>query len=217
MNKNGKAGIAIGAGVLLLLGGGGTLAVWNAQTTVSGGTVYAGTLEIGTVPDGVWYLASQDGTTPTTGSEGLYDTTAWTVIDPTTYAVVPGDVLVYQVEDIPLTFAGGDLFFYYSLGDFGGTADGYTVGDVVSATEDAPAGLTTAPAGTYAPSPGAATVYEYQGGTTANATANVTAQVAIQFGDPSDTAPDTGANLDTYSTLSLEDATFSVNQVVPAS
>ena len=46
MNKITKASIAAGAGVILLLGGGGTLAYWNASTTAGSASITSGTLSV---------------------------------------------------------------------------------------------------------------------------------------------------------------------------
>ena len=88
MNKITKASIATAAGVILLLGGGGTFASWNDSATAgAGATITAGNLEI---------IADQPG--------------AWSVngnaINIKTYAIAPGDVLTYTK---PMTIvADGD-------------------------------------------------------------------------------------------------------------
>ena len=46
MNKFAKGSLAAGAGIVLLLGGAGTLAYWNDSAELTGGTVNAGTLEL---------------------------------------------------------------------------------------------------------------------------------------------------------------------------
>jgi len=46
MNKNAKGAIAIGAAVLLLLGGGGTFALWNASIDSAAGQVVSGELSL---------------------------------------------------------------------------------------------------------------------------------------------------------------------------
>jgi alternate signal-mediated exported protein len=79
MNKFLKGGIAGAVGVVLLLGGAGTFALWNSSATTEAGTIAAGNLSV---------MASS-----TSGS--------WTVnggtprITMTGYKIVPGDVLVY--------------------------------------------------------------------------------------------------------------------------
>lgn len=44
MNKFAKGSLAAGAGIVLLLGGAGTLAYWNSEIELTGGTINAGTL-----------------------------------------------------------------------------------------------------------------------------------------------------------------------------
>lgn len=53
MNKFAKGSVAAGAGILLLLGGAGTLAYWNSQADLNGGTIDAGALTL-TADDGTW-------------------------------------------------------------------------------------------------------------------------------------------------------------------
>jgi alternate signal-mediated exported protein len=93
----GTAAIAVGAA--LLLGGGGTLAAWNAEVSANPGTIVSGDLNV-TAATGVW--------TDRTGA----------TIDISTYKVVPGDKLTYtQVLTVKLvgdkmaadiTLAGAD-------------------------------------------------------------------------------------------------------------
>lgn len=53
MNKFAKGSLAAGAGIVLLLGGAGTLAYWNSEVGLSGGTINAGELTL-TAPEGEW-------------------------------------------------------------------------------------------------------------------------------------------------------------------
>ncbi|WP_312180575.1 alternate-type signal peptide domain-containing protein [Arthrobacter sp.] len=88
MNKMAKGALATGVGVALLLGGGGTLAVWNQSASANAGTIVAGDLNL-VAAKGVW-----------TNAKG-------TIVDPASYKVVPGDVLTYtQTLDVTLV---GDL------------------------------------------------------------------------------------------------------------
>ena len=55
MNKFAKGSLAAGAGLVLLLGGAGTLAYWNDTAELTGGTVEAGELSLAPVEDaGTW-------------------------------------------------------------------------------------------------------------------------------------------------------------------
>ncbi|MBO0908172.1 alternate-type signal peptide domain-containing protein [Arthrobacter sunyaminii] len=89
-----KGALAIGVGAALLLGGGGTLAVWNQTQAANAGQIQAGDLELTTQP-GVWKNAY--GTVvDLVPNNGIED-----------YKVVPGDVLTYSQEmNVKLT---GDL------------------------------------------------------------------------------------------------------------
>lgn len=78
MNKQTKGAIAAGAAALLLAGGAGTMAAWNATTNVGGGTVNAGKLTLTAGAAGTWTYA--DGTTP---------------FNPLTDTIVPGDTVIY--------------------------------------------------------------------------------------------------------------------------
>jgi alternate signal-mediated exported protein len=92
MNKLTKGAIASAAGIILLMGGAGTLASWNAAGTVTGGqTISSGTLSVATPTAGVW----KSGTN---------------VIDPTTFKIVPGDVLTFT-QNFALTASGNNLLF----------------------------------------------------------------------------------------------------------
>ncbi|MDQ0866562.1 alternate-type signal peptide domain-containing protein [Arthrobacter globiformis] len=104
----GTAAIAVGAA--LLLGGGGTLASWNASDTQTPGTVIAGDLNVAAAP-GVW----KDRTGAT--------------INISTYKVVPGDKLTYtQALTVTLT---GDKMAANITTSGTGAADGFTAGNVV--------------------------------------------------------------------------------------
>jgi alternate signal-mediated exported protein len=78
MNKMTKGALATGLGVALLVGGGGTLAVWNTTAEAKAGTIQSGdmTLKAGT---GKWTNA-QDKETPLALEK---------------YRVVPGEVLTF--------------------------------------------------------------------------------------------------------------------------
>ncbi|WAP51142.1 alternate-type signal peptide domain-containing protein [Arthrobacter sp. ATA002] len=93
MNKMAKGALATGVGVALLLGGGGTLAVWNDTAASASGSIVAGDLQLNPV-------AGNEG-------KGIWTNAANTVVDLTKYKVVPGDVLTYtQKLDVVLS---GDL------------------------------------------------------------------------------------------------------------
>lgn len=101
MNKFTKASIATGAGIVLLLGGAGTLAYWNDSATTSAGSITAGTLGITSTAAGTWYDVSSVATLTDPEVQG-------TAINPATFHVVPGDTLVY-VESFTVAATGDNL------------------------------------------------------------------------------------------------------------
>ncbi|MCL3836921.1 alternate-type signal peptide domain-containing protein [Aeromicrobium duanguangcaii] len=77
MNKSTKGAVAAGAAAVLLLGGAGSLAYWNAEGIIAGGTISSGELKLTAKDAGTWTL---NGTKVTTG----------------TPTIVPGDELVFS-------------------------------------------------------------------------------------------------------------------------
>ncbi|GAA3527470.1 hypothetical protein AFL01nite_03580 [Aeromicrobium flavum] len=75
MKKSTKGAVAAGASAVLLLGGAGSLAYWNANGSIAGGSISSGTLTLTPKNVGTWTL---NGTTVTG-----------------TPTIVPGDELVY--------------------------------------------------------------------------------------------------------------------------
>jgi alternate signal-mediated exported protein len=105
----GTAAIAVGAA--LLLGGGGTLASWNASDNAAPGTVVAGDLNVAKTAPGVW----TDG--------------AGATINIATYRVVPGDKLTYtQVLDVTLT---GNKMAADIVATGTGAVNGFTPANVI--------------------------------------------------------------------------------------
>jgi alternate signal-mediated exported protein len=85
-----KGSAAIALGAALLLGGGGTLANWNAEATATPGTIVAGDLNIQTAA-GTW-----------TDRNGV------TIPDINAYKVVPGDKLTFK-QDLTVTLHGNKM------------------------------------------------------------------------------------------------------------
>jgi alternate signal-mediated exported protein len=105
----GTAAIAVGAA--LLLGGGGTLASWNAGATGTPGTVVAGDLNV-TAATGVWKDHANN-----------------TITNIASYKVVPGDKLTYtQVLDVTLT---GDKMAAEVAAEGATPDNGFTAANVV--------------------------------------------------------------------------------------
>ncbi|MCW4384822.1 alternate-type signal peptide domain-containing protein [Salinibacterium sp. SYSU T00001] len=127
MNKLLKGSIAGAAGIVLLLGGAGTLAYWNDSATVaSAGTVSSGELSIASTVAGTW--------------------------DDSIALIVPGDSLTYT-EQFTVTASGDNLSF--ELGEnvtsIVSTIDGATVTADFDVTEGGVAvtDLSDLDAGTY--------------------------------------------------------------------
>lgn len=108
MNKMTKGALATGLGVAMLLGGGGTLAVWNDAAGANAGTIVAGNLDL-KAGTGSW--------TNGTGTAVTAD-----------YRVVPGDDLTYT-QPVMVTLSG-DLM-KATLTVTGATDSGFYANDVI--------------------------------------------------------------------------------------
>jgi len=111
MNKMTKGALATGLGVALLVGGGGTLAVWNADATAGAGEIKSGDLNI-TAKAGVW----------TNGNDK--------VTDLATYRVVPGDVLTFT-QPVEVTLVGDLMKATLAVTDPNNASKFLQVSDVV--------------------------------------------------------------------------------------
>lgn len=177
MNKLGKAAIASGIGVALLLGGAGTLATWNSSAPIDGGTIVAGNLLVADGGAGVW-TANGDATP----------------IDLASYTVVPGDVLTYT-KAMDITATGNNLVATLGLGA------GSISGTTASAADQALAGYLTKTATIDATGPGIATtggVTTVTAGTagvnqTVTVTVTVTFPKSVTVGDATEDATKTGS------------------------
>ena len=112
MKKMTKGAIATAAGVMLLIGGGGTLAVWNVEQNAAAGTVASGdlNLEAGT---GVWTVAGVNGPV--------------TIPNINTYRIVPGDTLTYT-QDVDITLDGENISATLSVENANGVNTGFDNG-----------------------------------------------------------------------------------------
>lgn len=84
-----KGALVTGLGVALLLGGGGTLAVWNADQESNAGQIASGDLNL-------------------VAGQGVWKNAAGTTVDISTYRVVPGDKLTYT-QPLAVTLVGNNL------------------------------------------------------------------------------------------------------------
>ena len=92
MKKMTKGAIVTGLGVALLLGGGGTLAVWNDSVETKAGSIAAGDLQLTDQKTGVW----------------TSNVTKSAISDINTYRVVPGEILTYT-QDMTVKLLGDQM------------------------------------------------------------------------------------------------------------
>lgn len=122
MNKMAKGAIATAAGVVLLVGGGGTLAVWNVEQNANAGKIASGNMQL-TAGDGVWTVNG--------------DTVE--AADLSSYLIVPGDELTYA-QEVTATLVGENLEADLTLANEDGINDGF----LADTYETSPVTLTTA-------------------------------------------------------------------------
>lgn len=110
-----KGSAAIALGAALLLGGGGTLAAWNADTSAAPGSIVSGDLNVAKSAAGVW--------TDRTGT----DITA--KIADKSYHVVPGDKLTFT-QNLTVTLVGDKMAADITAAGVGANS-GFTGNNVV--------------------------------------------------------------------------------------
>lgn len=199
MNKTTKASIATAAGIVLLLGGAGSLAYWTdtANTGAAAQTIAAGTLTVEAVDAGQW-------------TKGFYDAADAVVTAPANVAIgdvklVPGNKLVYtQTFDVVAT--GQDLYFTVTSTDgaLGTTTNGLAGRLVDTFDVGAVTGTTIVPsttAGVYKVDPA-----DGEG----TATITVTWTVNWPFGDGTSVTADNAAKL---GTVALTQGAVTLTQV----
>ncbi|MFZ3417171.1 alternate-type signal peptide domain-containing protein [Arthrobacter sp. 3Tela_A] len=93
MNKMAKGALATGVGVALLLGGGGTLAVWNQSVEANAGTIAAGDLNLQPKTD---------------STNGWYNGAGTKIEDIAAYRIVPGETLTYK-HLLDITLVGAEM------------------------------------------------------------------------------------------------------------
>ncbi|WP_426519162.1 alternate-type signal peptide domain-containing protein [Diaminobutyricibacter sp. McL0618] len=94
MNKLTKGAIAGAAGIALLLGGAGSFALWNGNTSVNASQIQSGTLTIAANGTGTWQ------NTPNGGSAGA--------VTIATFRAVPGDTLTFT-QQLNISAIGDNL------------------------------------------------------------------------------------------------------------
>lgn len=168
MNKLVKGSIAGAAGIILLMGGAGSLAYWNdsAAAGPAGGTsITAGTLTVTAANAGSW-------------TKGFYNA-AGTVVTAqsavgtlSSVRIVPGNRLIYT-QNFNIVATGDDL--YFTIGSTAGSVSGATAGaaDVALAAQVNASGTT------------GFAVSAVSGGTVVPATTPGTYKVSSNAGTPS--------------------------------
>ena len=193
MNKLVKGAIAGAAGIVLLMGGAGSLAYWNdsAQAGPASGSnsITAGTLTITAQNAGTW-------------TKGMYNNAGTQTVAPAAVAnlsnvrVVPGNRLVYtQVFNVVGT--GDDLFFTIGSTNGAVTAASASAADTALAAAINGSGTTAFSVGSVtggtvvaATTPG---VYKVSSNAGTAATITVTWTINFPFGATVDNASTTGA------------------------
>jgi len=201
MNKLVKGSIAGGLGVVLLLGGAGTLALWNQTAVVSGGNVTAGVLTIAAdATASTWTDISSDVVTQTGFSAGK------PISDISAYKIVPGDKIKFT-KTVTINATGTNL-----KGKL--TFDPATI---VAGTGTASANLksklvaTLAATGTGVSASGTANEY-----TVATNTTNSTVTLVLTLELPSTVGDTTGeGTIAQTGTVDLTNVAFKLNQVRP--
>jgi alternate signal-mediated exported protein len=169
MNKLVKGSIAGAAGIILLMGGAGSLAYWNDSATAGpasgSNSITAGTLTVTAVNTGAWTKGFYNASNVLVGSVGA-------VANLSTVRIVPGNRLVYT-QQFNIVGTGDDL--YFTIGSTAGAVTAASAGaaDVALAAQ-VNASATTAFA-----------VSSVTGGTVVPATTPGTYRVSSNAGTPS--------------------------------
>lgn len=167
MNKLVKGSIAGAAGIILLMGGAGSLAYWNdsaAAGPAGGTTISAGTLTVTAVNAGSWTKGFYNASNVLVGSVAAVPTLS-------SVRIVPGNRLVYT-QAFNVVGIGDDL--YFTIGSTAGSVTGATAAaaDVALAAQVNASGTT------------AFAVSAVSGGTVTAATTPGTYRVTSNAGTP---------------------------------
>jgi alternate signal-mediated exported protein len=194
MNKLVKGSIAGAAGIILLMGGAGSLAYWNDSANAGPGagsnSITAGTLTVTAVNSGSW-------------TKGMYNNAGTQTVAPAAVAslaavkVVPGNRLVYT-QSFNVVGTGDDLFFTIGSTNGAVTAASAAAADVALAAAINGSGVTAFTVGAVSGGTVVATgvtagVYKVSSNAGTPATITVTWTINIPFGAAVDNASKTGA------------------------
>lgn len=193
MNKLTKGAIAGAAGIVLLMGGAGSLAYWNDSANAGPGagsnSITAGTLTITAQNAGTW-------------TKGMYNNAGTQTVAPAAVSnlsavrVVPGNRLVYT-QTFNVVGTGDDLFFTIGSTNGAVTAASASAADTALAAAINGSGTTaftvgSVTGGTVVPATTAG-VYKVSSNAGTAATITVTWTINIPFGATVDNASKTGA------------------------
>jgi alternate signal-mediated exported protein len=207
MNKLVKGAIAGAAGIVLLMGGAGSLAYWNDSATAGPGagsnSITAGTLTVTAANAGAW-------------TKGFYNAAGTQVTAPAAVAslsavrVVPGNRLVFT-QNFNVVGTGDDL--YFTIGSTAGAVTGATAGaaDVALAAQINASGTTafsiaSITGGTVVSTGVTAGVYKVSSNAGTPSTIAVTWTVDFPFGATAVNTAKTGA-------VSLSQGSITITQV----
>jgi alternate signal-mediated exported protein len=174
MNKLTKGAIATAAGVILLMGGAGTLAAWNSSANAGAAqTITAGQLSFSNPGTGVWKSGS-------------------TTINPSTFKAVPGDTLTYT-QTFTLTASGDNLLFTLAAtpGAIAATSSSNTADVALAGALQKSASFTVANGtGSIA---GSTTAGTYKVTSAGTSTVTITMTVQFPYGTAGDNTTQTGS------------------------
>jgi alternate signal-mediated exported protein len=165
MNKLVKGSIAGAAGIILLMGGAGSLAYWNDTTNAGpagGTTITAGTLTVSAANAGSWTKGFYNASGTLVGSVSSVGTLS-------SVRIVPGNRLVYT-QQFNVVGIGDDL--YFTIGSTAGAVSGTSGADAALASQINASGTT------------AFAVSSVSGGTVTAATTPGTYKVSSNAGTP---------------------------------
>lgn len=198
MKKTTKGVIATGAAVMLLLGGGGTLAYWNDTANLgAASTITAGTLTVTTpaTPVPSWSIKHTSGaTTP--------------VANIASVRIVPGDQLIYTVP-ANITAQGQNLRFQVGLAGGAIAAASGNAADTALASRLTNSATFAVTGATPVGSPSANT-FEHKNNTSSTYATTITATITWPFGVAGSQAQDNPAKA---GVVNLSQFALSVTQV----
>jgi alternate signal-mediated exported protein len=204
MNKLVKGAVAGAAGIILLMGGAGSLAYWNdsvnAGPAAGSNTITAGTLTITAPSAGSWTKALFDGS-------NVQKVAPAAVANLSAVRVVPGNRLVYT-QSFNVVGTGDDLFFTISKTNgsvnpaSAGTAD-TALAAAINGSGSSSFAVSSVTGGTVAPTGVTSGVYKVTSNAGTPATITVTWTIDIPFGSAVDNSTKGGVVTLTQGAITL--------------